>query len=144
MNDTFKFNQNFRSSKMKNTILGIAVILIINISSTVSASGNDVKLNQTNVSNVSDSSYFRKDPSTGKVKQPDSKYYQDIQDLNLNQSDENLDIEVLADGSERVNLQGRFMMHSAILNKDGKVEHICTNHVASIHKMKPTIKRSVK
>ncbi len=93
---------------------------------------------------ISDSTYFRKNPVSGKVKQPDEEYYQDLERLNLNQSDKNLETETLADGSQRVNLQGRFMQHSAVLTKDGKVRYICLDHTKDLHKIKTTKTRAVK
>ncbi len=94
------------------------------------------------VQSVSDASLFRAPQPGAKVKLPDSQYYQQLVDLNLTQSDEGLEIEVLADGSERVNLQGRFMMHSTMLMADGQVQTVCTDHLADVHDIKPVQKRA--
>lgn len=93
---------------------------------------------------ISDNTYFRKDPVTGKVRQPDKSYYQELEKLNLNQSDKNLEVETLADGSKRVNLQGRFMQHSAVISGNGKSRHICLDHTKDLHNIKPSNSRDAK
>jgi hypothetical protein len=132
---------------IKSKITKVALFSLVSCSVVFAADGpvsSKVISAKTSVSAISDNNYFRKDQQTGLVKLPPANYYQKIEELNLNQSDEGLKVEVMADGSERVNLQGRFMMHSAVINKNGETRHICVNHTKDIHTVKPSLKRAVK
>ena len=53
----------------------------------------------------------------------------------INQSDEGLVVVRHADGSEMVDLQGRFQMYSKVVMVDGKAYYTCNNHPGLHQKM---------
>ncbi|WP_395374338.1 hypothetical protein [Marinicella sp. W31] len=53
----------------------------------------------------------------------------------INQSDEGLVVQRNADGSEMVDLQGRFQMYSKVLMVDGKAYYTCNTHPGLHQKM---------
>ncbi|MFK8012485.1 MAG: hypothetical protein AB8B80_10615 [Marinicellaceae bacterium] len=74
-------------------------------------------------------------------------------DALMNQSQEGLELKVLSDGTEYVDLQGRFQMFSKVKIVDGKKVFVCNTHPTvdmtnHTHEVKsnnyPTLKRASK
>ena len=71
--------------------------------------------------------YYR-DPETGELTVPPPEFTQALQADALNFSDEGLKIEVLPDGTKRIDLKGRYQMSTVIRGNAADGETVCTNH----------------
>ena len=80
--------------------------------------------------------YYR-DPETGEMTVPPSETMRVMQIDAVNFSDEGLEVEILADGSKMVDLQGRFQMSSTVHRGPNGLVHQCTSqphtHLATSH-----------